>query len=216
MGRADTWWRYAAVTGLAVFLGLFALYLLWWRPGGPATGTLTSVAPGIAGDYRVGEFIVSLEENGGQPVLEVAHGSRPDRALWRSVPGESFVSAARGRETVGQTQGHFEVEDEILERLPDQSVERVEERDGALVLSGRLVGGDEEAGYGFTFSSASDGRLRFVAEVEGSYNRTYLTYASSSGERFFGFGEQFTHFDLKGRKVPIFIQEQGIGRGASP
>ncbi|MDQ4106784.1 MAG: alpha-glucosidase, partial [Actinomycetota bacterium] len=178
------------------------------------------MAPGVVGTYRVGEFVVSLEENGGRSVLEVAHGSRPGRALWRSVPGESFVSAARGRETVSQTQGHFEVEDEIGARLSDQSVESAEMRGDALVFSGRLagggdsrrlVGGWEEVPYTLTFSPASDGRLRFVAEVEGPYNRTYLTYASSSGERFFGFGEQFTYFDLKGRKVPIFIQEQGIG-----
>jgi alpha-glucosidase len=55
-----------------------------------------------------------------------------------------------------------------------------------------------------------------VAEVEEPYNRVYLTYSSLAGERFFGFGTQYTHFDLKGRKVPIFVQEQGIGRGAQP
>lgn len=35
-----------------------------------------------------------------------------------------------------------------------------------------------------------------------------LTYASDPAERFFGFGEQFSHFDLKGKKVPILVQEQ--------
>ena len=47
-------------------------------------------------------------------------------------------------------------------------------------------------------------------------NRVLLTYASHSGERFFGFGEQFSSFNLKGRRVPIMVQEQGLGRGDQP
>ncbi|KAL2619917.1 hypothetical protein R1flu_000122 [Riccia fluitans] len=47
-------------------------------------------------------------------------------------------------------------------------------------------------------------------------NRIQLTYSSNKGERFFGFGEQFSHFDMKGRRIPIFVQEQGIGRGDQP
>ncbi|KAK9057755.1 hypothetical protein SSX86_022593 [Deinandra increscens subsp. villosa] len=47
-------------------------------------------------------------------------------------------------------------------------------------------------------------------------NRICFTYSSETNERFFGFGEQFSHVDFKGRKVPIFVQEQGIGRGDQP
>ncbi|KAI5663768.1 hypothetical protein M9H77_23091 [Catharanthus roseus] len=47
-------------------------------------------------------------------------------------------------------------------------------------------------------------------------NRIWLTYSSEKNERFFGFGEQFSHMDFKGKKVPIFVQEQGIGRGDQP
>ncbi|CAM6097225.1 unnamed protein product [Calypogeia fissa] len=49
-----------------------------------------------------------------------------------------------------------------------------------------------------------------------TFNRVQLTYSSSKDENFFGFGEQFSHFNMKGRKVPIFVQEQGIGRGDQP
>ncbi|KAL7097725.1 hypothetical protein ACP275_10G161300 [Erythranthe tilingii] len=48
------------------------------------------------------------------------------------------------------------------------------------------------------------------------FNRVCVTYSSEKNERFFGFGEQFSHMDFKGRKVPIFVQEQGIGRGDQP
>ncbi|GMJ12170.1 hypothetical protein HRI_004886200 [Hibiscus trionum] len=55
-----------------------------------------------------------------------------------------------------------------------------------------------------------------VAEPAAEFNRVCLTYASEENERFFGFGEQFSHMDFKGRRVPIFVQEQGIGRGDQP
>ena len=206
------WATLAALAGLCAVL----LYGAFIRSGGPAVGNLSGVAPETAGSYQVGEFVVSLEEEPGGAFLNVSHSSRPGRSLWRSIPGESFVSAARGRERVTQSRAHFTVEDEVLGRLPDQSIGRIEERGGELRVSGNLTGEDGEAGYTLAFSPASGGRLRFVAEVEEPYNRVYLTYASSAEERFFGFGEQFTYFNLKGRKVPIFIREQGIGRGAQP
>ncbi|MEW6637645.1 MAG: alpha-glucosidase, partial [Actinomycetota bacterium] len=149
--------------------------------------------------------------------LSVAHASRPERTLWESLPGESFLAAARGREMVSQTRGHFSVEDRVEDLRPHQTIERVERRDVSLLVSGRLSGGGAEAvSYALAFSPVSGGRLRFVAEVGEPCDRLYLTYASDPGERFFGFGVQYTHLDMKGHRVPIFIQEQGIGRGEQP
>ncbi|KAI5006674.1 hypothetical protein ZWY2020_033917 [Hordeum vulgare] len=48
------------------------------------------------------------------------------------------------------------------------------------------------------------------------FNRVFLTYASDRDERFYGFGEQFSYMEFKGRRVPVLVQEQGIGRGDQP
>ncbi|XP_027349207.1 uncharacterized protein LOC113860869 [Abrus precatorius] len=58
------------------------------------------------------------------------------------------------------------------------------------------------------------GDLRISKSEE--FNRMWLTYASDENERFYGFGEQFSHMNFKGKRVPIFVQEQGIGRGDQP
>ena len=47
--------------------------------------------------------------------------------------------------------------------------------------------------------------------------RIFLNYWCSINEiGFYGFGESFTYFNLKGYKVPILVSEQGVGRGEQP
>ena len=64
-------------------------------------------------------------------------------------------------------------------------------------------------------SSSEKEKEETVAESMG-FNRVCLTYSSEDNERFYGFGEQFSHLNFKGKRVPIFVQEQGIGRGDQP
>lgn len=65
-------------------------------------------------------------------------------------------------------------------------------------------------------SSEEEIEVLKTAEEFEAFNRVCLTYSSEEKEKFFGFGEQFSHMDFKGKRVPIFVQEQGIGRGDQP
>ncbi|KAK8942967.1 putative alpha-xylosidase 2 [Platanthera zijinensis] len=65
---------------------------------------------------------------------------------------------------------------------------------------------------------SSDDEREEEEKVGGSeeVSRVFLTYSSEKDEKIFGFGEQFSHMEFKGRRVPILVQEQGIGRGDQP
>jgi alpha-glucosidase len=222
-GRLGRTGRGARTAALAVAVAVFAVVALIYVSDldRPTYGSVVGVSGDVVdADYRVGSFVVSLEGTGepSTTVLKVARWSDEGRVLWGSVPGLSFVSAGDGEEDIRQRGGHFTVEDEVRETRWDQTLDAVERRGEGLVVSGRLLDGTESEAtpYSLTFSPLSSGRLRFEAEVEEPYDRVYLTYASRPEERFFGFGTQYTYFDLKGHEVPIFIQEQGIGRGAQP
>ncbi|SKA93665.1 alpha-glucosidase [Caloramator quimbayensis] len=43
-------------------------------------------------------------------------------------------------------------------------------------------------------------------------NRIWIRIAAESDEHVYGCGEQFSYFDLRGKKFPLFTTEQGVGR----
>jgi len=154
---------------------------------------------------------------GGQVVI--TGRDQPKKILWASVPGAGFVAAARGRETVGENRAMFTFRDELEFTCKRQTLAAIQSRGESIVLAGTLEcgAGQPPVDYTLTLVEQSPGQLGFTLQVPaGRLNRTYLSYQTNPDEHFFGFGEQFTYFDLKGQRVPLFTSEQGIGRGAQP
>lgn len=80
-----------------------------------------------------------------------------------------------------------------------------------------------------TLSSTSDHLIQIVFKVNvTSYPsniihdesslipRLYFYAKSHVNESFYGMGESFTYFNLKGKRIPIVVSEQGVGRGLEP
>ena len=91
----------------------------------------------------------------------------------------------------------------------------------AAFLSGKLhFPSGKVASYKFEMKAASSKQISFllsISPINGQEaTRVYFVYSSSLEERIFGTGFQYSFFDLKGGCVPIFTQEQGIGRGRNP
>ena len=57
--------------------------------------------------------------------------------------------------------------------------------------------------------------LTFLSSA-GKYNQLRLTYGCEKDEQIYGFGAQYSKFDVKGERLPLFLSEQGVGRGIEP
>ncbi|RMF40801.1 MAG: alpha-glucosidase, partial [Anaerolineae bacterium] len=131
----------------------------------------------------------------------------------------AFVLAARGEADVQEARGMFRVQDSLRVRCTTQSLDSLETgaAQNAVTLSGQLTCAGQSVPYTLTFSALDERQVAFDLRLaDPSFNRIFLTYASDRQEHFWGFGEQFTYLDLKGRRVPIWVSEQGVGRGEQP
>jgi alpha-glucosidase len=189
------------------------------EPRGLEAGELRpGSAPFAPATYHFGPFTLELAGTRWSDArLRVLHAKRPDSPLWESLPGESFVVAGRGRERVEESRGLLQIEDRILEHCPDQTIESISTQGRRLRLVGRLHCTTRQVPYALEFEYRDAAQLRFELEVhDPQFERVGLVYASDPEEAFFGFGEQFSFANLKGRRVPILVTEQGIGRGLQP
>jgi alpha-glucosidase len=152
--------------------------------------------------------------------LLIYHRSQPDKVQWASIPGESFLHASLGSEEFSETRGSYFIRNKIRKRFTIQRIDDMKSSSGGLAITGKLTGDRNRTAVAFelAFEELDDRTLSFrgSTDSEVNNNRLYLTYATHAGEQFFGFGTQYSHFNLKGRRVPVLVSEQGIGRGAQP
>jgi alpha-glucosidase len=192
----------------------------------PLRGALTVLESGApAGTSRVGNYAIEWNTAaGGQLTVRNPDG----KVLWQTLAGEPFVLAAAGRETVSEKRGMFHFKDQWEVVCTRQTVDLILDTvpGEEMTLSGHLSCNDGSAvlyNVNFKLQPRAPTLLMSVwlqdpetYQQNARFNRLFLTYASNPDEHFFGFGEQFTDFDMKGKQVPVWISEQGVGRGEQP
>lgn len=138
------------------------------------------------------------------------------RVLWAT--DGAFLAAGRGHEEVEEHRGAMFVEERRELLCQRQRLDAIEPRDGRLLLRGVLGCADgSESGYALILEDDGERGVRLAVALDDErLNRLYLDWWREPDERFHGFGEQFSAFDLAGRRVPILVQEQGVGRGLEP
>jgi alpha-glucosidase len=165
----------------------------------------------LSRDISLGAFVLRWRNPDAGNASLVVHHDPTDQTIWRSRSGENFLAAAETRLNVHESRGSFDITETIVRARGHQTVAAVTATEGQATVSGTLSKrGSDGVRYRLRFSVPRAGHLRFDVDVD--IDRLALRYASTTDERFHGFGEQYNYLDLKGREVPVITEEQGIGR----
>ena len=154
--------------------------------------------------------------------------------VWETYPEHAFIrlgNASLPRPPI--LNGNYQLE-ESVEYLSDiTTIDSImmDKNKMSLNIDGKLLQtrSIEVAKYKLIFTVTHNNQLQFDMNIIPSTDifihnnqniltnpRTFLTYSCISDENFYGFGESFSYFNLKGKIVPILVSEQGVGRGEQP
>ena len=124
----------------------------------------------------------------------------------KSVCGRSFILpeilVGNGRSDISMYRGNFRVREQRVPWVPLVSSETT---DGALYSA-------EGMEIKLTLSEKDCFLTMELTLVTGSWNRFLLRFPAEQSEAVFGCGEQYSFFNLRGRRFPIMTREQGVGR----
>ncbi len=162
-------------------------------------------------NFTLQNFIINWNSNNGN--ISIAHQNNPSKIIWQNVAGKGFCGAAKGIETITEKAGSFTIVDVKSNVTQSQTIESIALSNNQLEIKGQLLSA-QNTNYTLTIFQKSDNQLHFDLQTDNSiFNRLYLSYACDVNEQIFGFGEQPSHLNHKGNRVPILVQEQGVGRG---
>ncbi|UCF97394.1 MAG: alpha-glucosidase [Spirochaetaceae bacterium] len=141
------------------------------------------------------------------------------------------LAVGRGDGRYRSVRAHFRIRDRVQERAPCREFRVLNEAAGAneiaqesaeRELAGKGLPGRmavpqvaiEFPGRIRLLCSEEQGRLcmRF-ADPQSPWNRVWLDLWAEPREHIYGCGEQYSELDLRGKRLPVWSQEQGIGRG---
>ncbi|MFT3923990.1 MAG: alpha-glucosidase [Myxococcales bacterium] len=164
-----------------------------------------------SGQFELGTFRVEV---GTDASLRVSHASLPERVIF-STPGH-FVQAWSASESLEEQNGSVTLNEQVDERCDEQGELSISREGDGLRIATSLDCKGGTIPVMLRFAPLGDRALGFtlsIAPPSGSpFNQVVLTPESVAGERFVGFGEQFSYVNLRGQAMPIVVQEGGIGR----
>ncbi len=106
----------------------------------------------------------------------------------------------------------FKIREKILFKIPLQEYTVISQNTHNIKLTFR--GKDQKLQVSF---NVDEDYLKLSLKCSNSdLNRCWINIAANSEEAIYGCGEQFSELNLRGKEVPLWVEEQGVGRGEPP
>lgn len=170
-----------------------------------------------SGEWNLDHFLFRKEIKN-EKISFLLYSKKYDKVIWESLPDESFVMFGIGEEMVEESRGSFFINDKIRLLCVQQHINKVEKEKHFIFIQGyNQCDDNSQISYNLFFFQLNPEEVQVKVNVfDKRINRIYFNILMNTKEAFFGFGEQFTYLNLRGKRVPIFVMEQGIGRGEEP
>ncbi len=139
--------------------------------------------------------------------------------LLQTSPG-NWLEARQSPLQIFEQRGSFQFESPVFKRCEQITLDRDFQTfsDSGIVLTGSWQEPGCEQTWRLKAQTSPEGHLQLGIELkgEGPLNQLVLRLQTQASENWFGGGEQFSTPRLNGHKLPIWVQENGIARGAMP
>ncbi|NQY99785.1 MAG: alpha-glucosidase [Bdellovibrionales bacterium] len=129
---------------------------------------------------------------------------------------EAFLTGSLEGYTATESRGSFRFNFKQSRLCETQTYESLKRLPAGLTLSGSLTCQGQNSKWTLKAVESDAGELRLSLTSQPKLSRLLIRLGSRESELFFGAGAQYTHLKLNGHKIPIWISEQGIGRGLQP
>ncbi len=126
---------------------------------------------------------------------------------------KDFLAIGRSTPKVKEVYGFFKFKEKYSDYCKSQIIDTIIQSKKGIEIQGELC----NCKYQVQLLAKDSSTLHLNINLsDSSYNRIQFTYLSTKSEAIYGLGEQYTHSNLKGQKIPIWVEEQGIGAGDQP
>ncbi|MBZ4654606.1 MAG: family 31 glycosyl hydrolase, alpha-glucosidase [Peptococcaceae bacterium] len=125
---------------------------------------------------------------------------------------QPYLSIGRGQGTYSMDRGNFTIEENLSEKIPLTEYEILEQKEERVMI--RFSNQKLWAVIVEFIAKGNFLEIMFTDEDESAslHNRFWIRMPASHDECIYGCGEQFSELNLRGKKVPLWVSEQGTGR----
>ena len=122
------------------------------------------------------------------------------------------IKTGSGKAKFKSHHGHFKIKEKDLIEIQLREYEILSKEDSEI----EIVFGTPENLLKTSFNILEDRLEIKFSFINRELNRFWIRLRANEGEAIYGCGEQFSEVNLRGKKVPLWVEEQGVGRGDPP